>query len=243
MRALALLVCLALACGLAVGGTIVLPNAQTSSVGNDSSGSLALSFASGIAQDIWSSSQLASLGGSVLITQLAFRLKPGTGSINATATSFALYLSTTSLTPSTMTTTFASNRGADYTQVFSGAGTLWSSPGCTGPAVCPFDIVYNFGTPFLYNPAAGNLLIEEQFTGYNGVGTGQFDVQNYFSAAGSPIGELTAFPTAATGALEYSDNITRLTFTSTPEPSVGFMTLCGLGALAAFSRRIFQVRS
>src|SRR5215831_12776889 len=80
-------------------GVIVLPNAQASTVGNDSSGSLAGSFPSFEFQDTWDKSQLTSAGGSLLITQLWFRLKPNTGSVNATATSFSLFMSTTTFTP------------------------------------------------------------------------------------------------------------------------------------------------
>ena len=170
-----------------------------------------------------------------MISQLAFRLKPGTGSINATATSFSLFMSTTTFTPATMTTTFATNRGTDYTMVVSGTGTLWSSPGCTGSAPCPFDIVFAFATPFLYNRSNGNLLIETQATGYNGVGTGQFDVQNY--ATNPLVGEVTAFPIAPTGAKEFSDNITQLTFTQVPEPSSDALAICGLGTLVMLRLR------
>jgi hypothetical protein len=154
---------------------LVVPSGQASAVANDNSGSLAGSIPNLEAQDVFGASQFSSFGGSLLITQLAFRLKPGTGSINAMAASFAIYLSTTTFAPNgnnLLTTTLATNRGPDYTQVVSGPGALWSSPGCAGPGPCPFDIVYTFGTPFLYNPSKGNLLAELQFSGYNGVGSG-----------------------------------------------------------------------
>ena len=65
--------------------TIVLPNGFGSTVANDDSGPLSGSFTgSFINQHIWDTSQFGSVGGSLLITQIAYRMKPGTGSINAT---------------------------------------------------------------------------------------------------------------------------------------------------------------
>jgi hypothetical protein len=217
---------------------LVLPNAQASALGNDSSGSLAGSFASGEFEDIWASSQFPSVPGDLLITSFAFRLKPGTGSISATAASFDVHLSTTTVTTSTMSTTFAANRGTDYTDVASGGpGALWSSPGCSAAlSTCPFDIVFTLGTPFLYDPTKGNLLIDFVFLGYSGTGTGQFDVENFFTP-GQAVSELTAFPVAATGSLEYSDSITQLGFTSVPEPASYALMLSGLGVLVATFRR------
>ena len=215
-------------------GTVVLPNSDTSALGNVSSGSLAGSIPSLDAQHLWDKSQFGSLG-TILITQLAFRLKPNTGSISSTVTSASISMSTTTLTTATMTTTFASNRGADYTQVDSVTGSFWNSSGCTGASPCSFDIVFNFSTPFLYNPANGNLLIEEQFTGYSASGTGQFDVQNY--GVSPPVAELVASPAAATGALDFSDNVTRLTFSTVPEPASYALALCGLAAFAVLRRR------
>lgn len=241
MHALKVAVALALFLAPAFAGPLllVLPNAETSTLANDSSGSLALPLPTLDVQDIWVANQFNSVAGSLLITQIAFRLKPGTGSISATTTSFSGDMSTTSFSPTTMSTTFATNRGADYTQVLSGTGTLWSSPGCTALVTCPFDIVLTLSTPFLYNPLNGNLLTELHAIGYNGVGTGQFDVENFFTASGSPIGELVNLTTGSpTGNLEFSDSVTQVGFTLvTPEPASYALALCGLGAVAALRRR------
>lgn len=241
MNTFKLVSCLGLLCGCLNAASIVLPNAQTGSLGNDDSGPLSGFFSgSAISQNIWAANQFSSVGGSLLITQFAFRMKPGTGPINATATSFSFFMSTSPFSPSTMTTTFATNRGADFTQVVSGTGTLWSSPGCAGPGVCPFDIIYTLTTPFLYNPSAGSLLIEQVLTGYNGVGSGRFDVQNYPSAIGATVGQISAFLPSPTGVLEYSDNVTRLTFTTVPEPGSSVLTMFGVGAFVFLRRRASQ---
>ena len=105
LRSIALLVAFAIAPVHA--GIIVLPNSAANSVANDDSGDIGISFASGLAQDIWDRGQFASLGGPVLITDLAFRLRPGTGALNATVGEFDVFLSTTTFGPLTMSTTFA----------------------------------------------------------------------------------------------------------------------------------------
>ncbi len=56
--------------------------------------------------------------------------------------------------------TFDDNHGADVTRVLAGTVPL-ETDGC-GPAAgpCAFDYVFNFDTPFPYDPAQGNLLVE-----------------------------------------------------------------------------------
>src|SRR5436305_6883949 len=151
----------AASCLASFGSVIVVPNANTATVGNDTdsipgSGDVR-------SQVLLGSGQFASVGGPILIDQVSFRAAPGTGSVNFSIATMNLFLSTSPKFPNTsgplMSTTFADNVGADNTLVFSGP-LSFKSPGCTGPSVCPFDINLNFTTPFLYNPTLGRLLLD-----------------------------------------------------------------------------------
>src|SRR5207249_8841041 len=70
-------------------------------------------------------------------------------------------LSTTSAGDDGLSTTYANNVGADDTVVFT-RGALTLSSAFTGPPDGPkdFDIIITLTTPFLYNPALGNLLLD-----------------------------------------------------------------------------------
>jgi hypothetical protein len=74
-----------------------------------------------------------------------------------------------------LSATFANNVGADDTVVFSGPLSLSSA--FTGPSAGPkdFDIVITLQTPFLYDPSAGNLLLDVR--NFSGGTTIQFDAE------------------------------------------------------------------
>lgn len=109
-------------------------------------------------QQVFAASQFARLnpaGG--LINRIAFRGHgpgtPFTGSIPQ----LQVNLSTTNKMPDGLSSTFAQNVGPNDTQVFSGpfttAVTFSGDP-------TNFEVVLNFTTPFFYNPAQGNLLLD-----------------------------------------------------------------------------------
>jgi hypothetical protein len=76
-----------------------------------------------------------------------------------------IYASTTTRSVAGLSATFAENIGADNTLVFS--GTLnWATGNLPGPGnTRQFDVVFPFTTPFLYDPAAGNLLLDIRLSG------------------------------------------------------------------------------
>jgi hypothetical protein len=76
----------------------------------------------------------------------------------ATLADVQINLSTTSVADDALSLTFADNVGADDTVVFSSPLPLQSRSRGSNPK--NFDIVINLTTPFFYDPAMGNLLLD-----------------------------------------------------------------------------------
>jgi predicted aconitase with swiveling domain len=100
--------------------------------------------------------------GNLYITELRFRpsVDFGTGAFTTAVNNVQINLSTTAKQPNNLSLTFAENTGTNDTVVFSGALSLSSQ--FSGPAGGPkdFDISIPLQTPFLYNRAQGNLLLD-----------------------------------------------------------------------------------
>jgi hypothetical protein len=140
-------------------------------------------------------------------------------------------LSTTSIAPDALSTTFANNVGANDVTVFNGSLSLSSL--FTGPAGGPkaFDIVINLTTPFAYNPASGNLLLDvRDVSGASAA---------FFMDAQSTLGDSVsrAFTdnsgtvNDATGVTDTLGLVTQFTLTPVPEPGTMFLLAAGvLGA-------------
>jgi hypothetical protein len=157
-------------------GSVVSPKEATAVEGN-----VALIFPFDIGQDtsevpdgtmryqqVFRAADFSSFApGGELIVQIAFRpdanAAPGVA-FSTTLSKVRIDLSTTSASPDLLSKTFSNNVGADNTIVFGGPTgaplTLSSNP--TGPNTGPkqFDVVITLTKPFLYNPAAGNLMLD-----------------------------------------------------------------------------------
>jgi hypothetical protein len=188
-------------------------------------------------QQVYTSADFSALTAPSLITAILFRPDAQTGAaFSSTLSNVTIDLSTTSATPSTLSSTFANNVGANNTVVHTGSLSLSSA--FTGPAGGPkaFDIVINLSTPFLYDPAAGNLLLD--VTNFGGGATTQFDAV--------PVGDahvnrvwVTNSTSAATGTVDGGSAglVTEFQFTSAvPEPSA----LLLLGTCIALSAGILR---
>jgi hypothetical protein len=166
--------------------TVVVPNSLAGVEGNSNNGFpfniATFGLSSQRYQQVYDASQFAALAaGGELITQIAFRPDVTFGAVfSSTLPSIRIDLSTTSLSPDGLSATFASNVGADNTIVYGGASgaPLSLSSAFTGPVAGPkdFDILINLTTPFLYNPANGNLLLDVR--NFGGGATTQFDAEN-----------------------------------------------------------------
>jgi hypothetical protein len=99
----------------------------------------------------------------ILITQLTFFLDPLSWEGRMFYTGEQLFLSTSPQSHSSPSASFAANRGTDFTQVFSGAFSIgfdgWLPPVLPCPECTETTLTFNI-TPFLYDPTAGDLLLE-----------------------------------------------------------------------------------
>lgn len=114
-------------------------------------------------QDVYASSQF--LPFPMFITAITFQPDSYYGkAFSTTIQNIQIYMSTTAATPDALSATFAANVGPNPVNVLSGPVSVSST--FTGPAGGPknFDIVLPLSTPFFYNPAAGNLLVDIQNT-------------------------------------------------------------------------------
>src|ERR1043166_226186 len=115
-------------------------------------------------QDVYASSYFTN--GPILITEIRFRPYRMVGAFSTVVSNLQISLSTTAARWDGLSSTYANNVGADATVVYSGAANISSAS--SGPTAGPkdFDISIQLQTPFVYNPAAGNLLFDiKNFSG------------------------------------------------------------------------------
>ena len=140
---------------------IVVPNSLATNDGNGTDTSTA-----GPASVRWlhfhDASQFGALSGPSFLTKFALRPDTILGQSGPRSLTLRIYASTTSRSVAGMSTTFAENLGTNNTLVFDGTVILTTSD-LPGPGdTRQFDYVFPFTTPFLYDPAAGNLVLDLQ---------------------------------------------------------------------------------
>lgn len=140
---------------------VVVPNAQATNDGDTNgttpSGPVQVRYI-----QIHDASQFGVLSGPSLLTQFAFRPDRIPNQSGPRTVTLRLYASTTSRSVAGMSTTFADNLGTNNTLVFNGTLT-WTTANLPSLGnTRQFDNVFPLTTPFLYDPAAGNLLLDFQ---------------------------------------------------------------------------------
>jgi hypothetical protein len=145
---------------------VVVPNSLATNDANSSTTAPPGGPTSVREMQIFDASQFTNaLFGPSFLTQFAWRPDMIPGASGPRSVNLRIYASTTTHSVTGLSMTFADNLGADNTLVFN--GTLnWTTGNLPGPGnTRQFDVVFPCTTPFLYDPAAGNLLLEAQLSG------------------------------------------------------------------------------
>jgi hypothetical protein len=218
----------------AIVPTVVLPNSARTTEGNSNN---SYPFDLGQAgltsqryQQLYAASQF---GGGGLITQIVFRPDAFAGqAFTSTLSDIQIDLAYTSAPDDGLSPTFANNITAGDTVVFA-RGPLTLSSAFTGPPNGPkdFDIIITLTTPFFYNPALGNLLLDVR--NFGGGTTTFFDA--VFQTGDGVSRVFSQNVNSTTGSTDTEGLVTG--FTIVPEPCSAALLLAGGGTLLAWFGR------
>ena len=225
-------------CCQSTASQLVVPNALETTPANQANASPFLAAGGQRYQQVYDASQFSSFGGPRVITEIAFRCSVSscyTSPFSFTFDPVEIHLSTTAAQPDGLSTTFANNVGTDTTLVHSGALTLSGAGTSGGPGVNPFDIVIPLQTGFLYDPSAGNLLLDIKNSHPQNIGFIFFDVEQTVGDSVSRIVSNQGQSNAATGFADTRGIVTQ--FTSVPEPTALVLFSAGLPLLFGKRRR------
>ena len=212
----------------AAADVIVVPNNLATVEGNDDN--FGPFFNDSVRyQQVYDASQFPSSIGPLRITQIAFRPDGSVTNPNLIIRfdSVRIDLSTTSSTPGTLSSVFANNVGADNMTVFN--SFVFVTAPVTGPPGGPKDFTVVFDlTPFIYDPSAGNLLLDVRAIEFAGGISAPFD-----AVSNSPFTAHIDAPdiSAATGSYFADGLVTQFQYTAVAVPEPSTIVLESLGAL------------
>jgi hypothetical protein len=164
-------------------------------------------------QQVYASSNFTSVP--FLINTITFYSAPGFSGVNADGT-YTLSLSTTSAPVDGLSTNFASNIGPDNTTIFSGPLPPYVENGV---------MTFSFGTPFVYNPTSGNLLLDVTFSGVT-----NDSIAFYVAQDGDFNGLSSRMIDGDTSGTSGWGLVTSFGLSSVPEP--GTLTLAAIAVVA-----------
>jgi hypothetical protein len=190
---------------------IVVPNALETTDGNffHDGGPVPIRV-----MQIYDASQFSAVSGPFLITQLAYRPDTTPGPSGPRTLNLRAFASTTSRAVAELSSTFAENIGSDNTLIFNGTLT-WNTANLAGAGNArQFDIRGPLTTPFLYDPRAGNLVLDYQISSAGGVAIRRDAVSgdptvNFVASFGSA--------TATTGIVQGFSFVTQFTVQPIPK--------------------------
>ena len=199
---------------------IVVPNANATNDGNSfiDPGSPGPGANANRYMLILNASQFGALSGPSFLTQLALRPDSIPGPSGPQTVTMRIYASTTTRSVAGMSATFANNLGTNNTLVVDGTTTK-TTGNLPGPGnTRQFDIVeLPFTTPFLYDPAAGNLLLDFQYSRGSGSALRWDSVTAGNPASRGLLG--TGSSTAPTGFF-IDSSVYQLTFEAAPRVTI-----------------------
>ena len=186
-------------------------------------------------QVLYSATDFASLPESHRwVTGLAIRVDASMGfAFTATSPHIEVRLSTTSV--DSLSATFDDNIGTGQALVYSGPFSVINTGSEPPGGPFPFQAPIALDTPFYYDPAAGNLLVEYKYDGL--VVSPHVDIYNDVQFYGDSVNRLIASTTDQTTAEFVTDGIVVLQVTFVPEPSTIALAAFGLIGLAAWGWR------
>jgi hypothetical protein len=189
-------------------------------------------------QQVYSSSLLSGLNVGDQITAIGFRIvSNGVSVASQTVPDYSIWMGTAALSPSNMSSTFASNRGVDFTMVRSGALNITPGQFPGGPGNNPFGYI-SFNTPYTYT--GGNLLIELSYANFPLGGASVEDSFPYdANLAETAFGTGPGSTTADVGL--YNEALV-MSFMVTPIPEPTTMALIAMGLVGLPLLRTISVR-